>query len=532
MVTSLYLQFNARKGWRRWALAFLLGVLGAGAMAPLHGVFLLIPAMSGLLWLVFSRPMSRSGVRSAFGAGWWFGFGHFSAGLYWVANALLTFPDRFGWMAPFAVFGLAGVLAIFPACVTGLSRIFARNCSAIGRVFVFAALWTAIEWVRSWLFTGFPWNLIGNIWTFSDPMIQFAALSGVYGLSLVTVLVAAMPAILGTGDGWQLKGNPVRPLSLSALALVVLWGGGTMRLSGASADSVPQVRLRLVQPNIDQSLKWDRKQRPINFNEQLRMSAAPPASGAPLPTHVIWAETAAPYFIANEAGPRQAIAAATPKGGLIITGAPRTTPKREPVYKIWNSLHGINEQANIVGTYDKSHLVPFGEYMPLRNVLGINKLTAGSTDFSAGPGLRTLRLKGLPPVSPLICYEVIFPGQVVDRKDRPQWLLNVTNDGWYGVSSGPYQHFASARLRAVEEGLPLVRVANTGISGVIDGYGRVVAKLGLATKGILDSDLPRALGPTLYGRLGNWIVGLLVLMIAGAGFLMTPSHREGEMINL
>lgn len=257
------------------------------------------------------------------------------------------------------------------------------------------------------------------------------------------------------------------------------------------------------------------------------MSASPPASGAALPTHVIWAETAATYFLANKAGPRQAIAAVTPKGGLTLTGAPRTTPKRESVYKVWNSLHGIDEKASIVGTYDKSHLVPFGEYMPLRNVLGLDKLTAGATDFSAGQGPRTLRLKGLPPVSPLICYEVIFPGQVVDPKDRPQWLLNVTNDGWYGVSSGPYQHFAAARLRAVEEGLPLVRVANTGISGVIDGYGRVVAKLGLARKGILDSDLPRALGPTPYGRLGNWIVGLLVLMVAGAGFLMTTSRREG-----
>jgi len=521
--SRLYLRIIALNGWRRWALAFLLGVLGAGAMAPLHGVFLLLPAMTGLLWLVFSR----ASARSAFGVGWWFGFGHFSAGLYWVANALLTYPDRFGWLAPFAVLGLAAVLAVFPAAVAGLTRISSRQCSGVGRVFVFAALWIIFEWLRSWVFTGFPWNLIGSVWVFSEAMIQSTAIAGVYGLGLVTVIVAAMPAILAGDEDWATNAKSSLTLGITALALVVIWGGGAMRLSGASGEVVPEVRLRLVQPNIDQKLKWDRQHRQKNFNEQLRMSAAPPPPGAPSPSHVIWAETAATYFIANEANPRKAIARVTPKGGLIITGAPRTTLNKEPVYRVWNSLSAIDEEARVVGTYDKSHLVPFGEYMPFRGVLGFDKLTAGATDFSAGPGPLTLRLKGLPPVAPLICYEVIFPGRVLDKRDRPQWLLNLTNDGWYGISAGPYQHFAAARLRAVEEGLPLVRVANTGISGVIDGYGRVVSKLELGTKGTLDSDLPRALGPTPYGRLGDWIVIFFVLMAAGVGYLM-PSLRRGS----
>jgi apolipoprotein N-acyltransferase len=192
-------------------------------------------------------------------------------------------------------------------------------------------------------------------------------------------------------------------------------------------------------------------------------------------------------------------------------------------------MHGIDDAGNVVGTYDKFHLVPFGEYTPFRKIFKFSKITAGATDFSAGPGPRTLRLKGLPPVSPLICYEVIFPNQVVNSQDRPEWMLNLTNDGWYGASSGPYQHFDAARLRAVEEGLPLVRVANTGISGVIDGYGRVVSKLALGTKGTLDSVLPSSLSPTLYGRLGNWLVIFLILIIAGAGMLTNYKGNDPEI---
>lgn len=523
MKNKLYCKVIALGGWQCWLLAFLLGILGAGAMAPLHGVFLLFPALSGLLWLLFSA----SSARAAFGVGWWFGLGHFSAGLYWVANALLTYPDRFGGMAPFAVFGLAAVLALFPACVTVLTKLTARQCSGIGRVFVFAALWTFFEWLRSWLFTGFPWNLIGSVWTFSDPMIQVAALAGVFGLGLLTIVVAAMPAILANGDEWVVKGSPLRALILTGSALVVVWAGGTVRLSGASTDTVPDVRLRLVQPNIDQKMKWDRKHRLNNFNDQLAMSLAQPTTGADFPTHVIWAETAATYFISKDVNVRKALAGATPKGGLLMTGAPRTSAQSEPVYRVWNSFQVIDEEARIVGTYDKSHLVPFGEYMPFRWILSFAKITYGVTDFSAGSGPKTLRLKGLPPVSPLICYEVIFPGGVVDPQDRPAWLLNLTNDGWYGISSGPYQHFAAARLRAVEEGLPLVRVANSGISGVFDGYGRVIAKLGLAEKDVLDSALPSALGATLYGRFGNWIVILLIALVAGAGFLTKPRGWRG-----
>ena len=222
------------------------------------------------------------------------------------------------------------------------------------------------------------------------------------------------------------------------------------------------------------------------------------------------------------------LTAAVPDGGLLITGAPRATPRSAPARRVWNSLHALNADGEITATYDKQHLVPFGEYVPLKNLLGLKKLTEGLTDFTPGPGIRTLKLDGLPPFSPMICYEVIFSGRVTDRQARPEWLLNITNDAWYGTRTGPYQHFDQARLRAAEEGLPMARVAGTGISAIIDGYGRVLGKLDLGTKGVLDGGLPRPPGDwTLYGRLADWLVGLLVLVTIGVGFLMPGRPQDG-----
>ncbi|MBT7485291.1 MAG: apolipoprotein N-acyltransferase, partial [Rhodospirillales bacterium] len=233
-----------------------------------------------------------------------------------------------------------------------------------------------------------------------------------------------------------------------------------------------------------------------------------------------------PYFLAREKALMTAIGGITPAGGLTITGAIRGNDNSDTGRQIWNSLHAINSHGDIAGTYDKFHLVPFGEYVPFSSILKISKLTAGRTDFTPGSGLSTLKLPGLPPVGPLICYEVIFPGAVVDSRDRPDWLLNLTNDGWYGHSSGPYQHFASARLRAVEEGLPLVRVANTGISGVVDGYGRILARLDLGVSGVLDSPLPKKFfGTTFYAQWGDMPLILLLVVCGGlAIFTRKPNQ--------
>ncbi len=502
---------------RRFALSALSGAIAAAAFAPLYLLPLLVPALVGMVWLT---DTSR-GPRSAFAIGWWFGLGHFSAGLYWIGYAFLTFPDRYGWMAPFAVLGLSAGLAIFPAFVTMLLRLV--PIVGVGRILLFSGLWTFFEWLRGWMFTGFPWNLIGSAWVVSDAMIQAAAVAGVYGLSLLSVAVAAMPAVLADPCEGRGMGRNMAAIVTAFVALGLVWGAGTVRLAGASGETQPGIVLRLIQPNIEQKLKWRSDLRSRHVEDQIRMSLQ---DSKVAPTHVIWAETAVPFYLANEARLRRTIAGAVPPEGLLITGAPRTPSARGASFRVFNSLHAINRQGDIVATYDKFHLVPFGEYVPFRNILKFSKITEGGTGFTPGPGPRTLELPGLPPVGPLICYEVIFPGHVTDAGDRPKWLLNITNDGWYGISSGPYQHFAAARLRAVEEGLPLVRVANTGISGVIDAYGRTLSRLDLGSAGVLDSPLPVPLeGMTIYAELGNWAALMAIFAFALSGIIIGCKNR-------
>ncbi len=427
----------------------------------------------------------------------------------------MTKPDEFGWLAPIAPVALAALMALFPAAAAAATRL--SRTSGVGRVLVFAAAWTLFEWVRSWAFSGFPWNLIGSVWTFSDAMIQAGAFIGTYGLGLLTLAAAAMPAAL-VGERPGDEGAGLRPLvaALAVLALVGAGGSARLVLAGPS-ETVPDVRLRLVQPNIPQAEKWKPELRGQHFLSQLRMGSLP---GDPPPTHVIWAEAAAPFFLAETPEALALLAEATPEKGLSIVGTLRRSLPGEP-YQIWNSLLAVTRPGAVVAAYDKSHLVPFGEYVPFRSILGLSSVAAGAADFSAGYGIATLSLPGLPEVSPLICYEVIFPAAVTDRDRPPRWLLNLTNDGWYGQSPGPYQHFASARLRAVEEGLPLVRVANTGISAIIDAHGRVIDQLPLGAQGLIDGPLPVALASaTLYGRFGNAVVFALIAVVAAAGLAL------------
>ena len=431
-------------------------------MPPLFFVPALLLAFPGLLWLL-------SGVRrpsEAFWTGWFFGFGHFASGLYWVGIAFLVEAERFAAIMPVAVIGLAGGLAIFPALAILASWWLGHSLR--DRLILLAAFWLLAEWLRATVLTGFPWNLLGTVWAFSPAMLQFAALAGVWGLSVISLLAAGAPALLHE------PGNP-RPLrhrlpwTMGFLGLVVLiWAGGSLRLAAApepGTDLVPEVQLRLVQPAIPQRLKWVPELRAAHVAQLMRMTLQ---SGFEQTTHVVWPEAAVPFLLPEEEALRSSLGQAVPPDGLLLTGAPRArrSPPPDgnalavgPVAELWNSLHALDRQGDIVEIYDKFHLVPFGEYMPLRWIPGLTKLATGRVDFSPGPGPKTLRLSGLPTVSPLICYEVIFPGRVVapaDDAERPRWLLNLTNDAWFGISSGPYQHLAAARLRAVEEGLPLV----------------------------------------------------------------------------
>ncbi len=502
-------------GWRRQGLSIACGLCSAAALPPLYLVPLLIPAFCGLLLLLSgcARP------RQAALIGWSFGFGHFIAGLYWVGIAFLVDASRHAVLMPFAVAGLAAGLALFPA----LALYLVARCRLAGlaRVLLLAAAWLSVEWLRAWVLTGFPWNLLGTVWSFSPAMMQLAALTGVWGLSVLAVLAASAPVLwLEAGDR---KG---RRQAIALLLLPLLaWGGGAWRLALAPAvgsDTVEGVRLRIVQPVIDQALKWRPELRRQHLVRQMELSVA---KQGPSPTHVIWAETAVPFLLNQGSALPRSLSQVVPPGGLLLTGAPRGEAEGGD---LWNSLVAVDALGRLAGSYDKHHLVPFGEYVPLREFLPATKMTAGTRDFKPGLGRRTLDLAGLPPFSPLICYEVIFPGSVVaESSERPRWLLNITNDAWFGASSGPYQHFAAARLRAVEEGLPLVRAANTGISGVIDGYGRVVSSLTLNRVGVIDAPLPRANdGLTPYARVGNWAVLALIALLTAAAFLSAAGRRR------
>lgn len=509
-------------GWRRYGFALFLGVVAAAALSPVDMVPLLVVAFGGLVWLMDGSASRRDAAL----LGWSFGFGFFVAGLYWVAAALFVDIAQFWWLVPFAVLGLPAGLGIFTALAVLAAHEMSRRFGLLGsgRILALAACWAAAEWLRGHVLTGFPWNLVGYAWAGGFPgalaVLQLSALVGIYGLSLVTVLAAALPARLGDLD----RGRFWAPV-VAVLLIALPAAGGAWRLAGAQRDTVPGVTLRLVQPSIAQTLKNDPAAERQNFELLLKLSGS---AGADKVTTVIWPEAAAPPLLERLPDVRQLMAEIVPPGGLLITGAERAEPVQGwPPQHFWNSVVALDDRGEIVATYDKAHLVPFGEYVPLRGVLPMDKIAPSVGDFTAGPGPRTLKLAGLPPVSPLICYEAIFPGAVIDPAQRPAWLLNVTNDAWYGFTSGPFQHLAIARVRAVEEGLPLVRAANNGVSAVIDPYGRLIAKLNLDSIGVVDSPLPRALGPTAYQAIrDDAFFGSTLLLLALAAFLSRTHGRS------
>jgi apolipoprotein N-acyltransferase len=499
-------------GWRRYGLAFLLGVLLAGALPPVDVTPLIFVAFPGLLWL----DEGSRGIWASARLGYVFGLGFFLAGMYWVAAALFVDIGSFWWALPFAALGLPALLAFWPAAAllvtaVGSSRL---RLSPNARICLFVVAWSAAEWGRGQAFTGLPWNLVGYAWSGAFPgallFLQSAAWVGIYGVSFLTVLAASLLALFGTPSLLPLPAlRRAAPAFAAAALILVPAAAGAVRLNLLPTVSTA-TWLRLVQPSIPQSLKWDPAAAEANFHRLIELSASP--AEHPLAA-VLWPEAAATFLIERDAAHRDAIAAVAPKDGYVITGALRANPPPGPVTQVWNSIEAVDRSGTIRARYDKAHLVPFGEYVPLRELLPLPKITAGAIDLSAGPGAQTIALPGLPGVAPLVCYEAIFPGAAIDPEQRPAWILNVTNDAWYGRSSGPFQHFAIARTRAVEEGLPLVRVANNGISGVVDAAGRVLARTGLDAVTYADVALPEAGPPTLYSRAGDWL--FLLLLLAG-----------------
>ncbi len=513
--------------WRARAVAAGLGLLAAAALPPVYALPVLLVAVPGLIWLIDGTPTRRA----AFWIGTAFGFGHFIGALHWVSTALLVDAARFGWLVPVAVVGLAALVAPFP----GIAAALARTAWVPGpaRIAVLAGAWGVGEWLRGWVLTGLPWTPLGMVWMPFDGILQSAALWGVYGLSLVTMLMAGAPVVLAGDAGGLAVGRRLRfgVLIAAVLAVVGLEGVGRVRLAALDYAPEPHVALRLVQPAIPQEDKWRADLMGRNLRRYVTLSRTAGWESRDL---VIWGETAVPWPLNLSPEARREVAAAAPPGGLLMTGAPRRSPLDVTPPQVWNSLFVLDGGGRVRATYDKVHLVPFGEYVPLGDLLPLDKITAGSVDFSPGSDLVSMDLGGgVPPVSPLICYEVIFPGAVMPgavgtgETGRPVWMVNLTNDGWYGRSIGPYQHFQTTRLRAIEEGVPLVRVANTGISGIIGPEGRVRDALNLQEQGILDGDLPPALaGRTLFSRFGNAVPLFLSTVFLGLGaFLHLRTRR-------
>ena len=495
-------------GWRRLLLAFIMGAAAVAAFAPFHIIPALAPSFAVLVWLTTSSAR----VRDAAVAGLAFGLGHFVAGLYWISGAFMVVGGPAAIAAWPAVVGLSLFLALYPAaaCAAYRSLVSPAAPFAIPQAVLFASLWTLSEWLRGWVLTGFPWNPVGSVWAASDIMLQVTSLVGVYGLGWATVFAASAFAGSWWQGGWRQGGWHVAAASVGVLLAVA--ATGTFRLGEApdvGVDHVEDVRLRLVQPHIPQRMKWIGELRPRHVQDQVALSLQPGDADAQRPTHVIWAETAIPFYVNGDELLLQQLAMAVPPGGRLIAGGLRRDGGAR-----YNSLFVIDESGRIESSYDKTHLVPFGEYMPLADLIPFRKLTSGAVDFTPGGHRVSTAATGVPPFQALICYEAIFPGGVVGRDGaRPQWLLNVTNDAWYGISSGPHQHFALVRIRAVEEGLPVVRVANTGISAVVDPFGRVVSSLALGARGVIDTDLPKAAEPTVFSMTGNVPVVVACILV-------------------
>lgn len=499
-----------------------LGALAAGLAAGLaHPPFGLLLGLLGYgLMMRLAETEGERPLRSAFFRGWLAGVGYFAVSVWWVTEAFLVDAAAHGWMAPFALLFLAGGLALF----WGLAALAYRVARPRGltRVLVFAGALAGLEWVRGHVFTGFPWNLPGETWAAGGAASQAASVIGSYGLSWITIAIAAAPAL--AFDATPRKGRAIA-VGVAAAALAGLYGFGAARLSRAPEASPSAPLVRIVQADIDQKDKW----RPENLDQIITTYVA--LSRRPgTPDVIVWPEGALPAVINDLLAPGSPyvgrLAAAAAPGQTLLMGANRAgiSPTGEVDY--YNSLIALRRVGGgfkVTGVYDKHRLVPFGEFLPFGDLatrLGIRSLVHMPEDFTAGPEPAPLRLEGAPPVQPLICYEALFPriaSEGVARAGfRPEWLLNVSNDAWFGATSGPWQHLNIASYRAIEEGTPIVRATPTGVSAMIDAHGRIVdgARLGLGESGVIDARLPPALKPPPYVRWGDGPFAALLVLSA------------------
>jgi apolipoprotein N-acyltransferase len=490
-------------GWRADLCAMLAGMVTAAALPPVNAVPVLLVTIPVLLMLIAASPRPIVAGRRGF----FFGFGLNLLGLYWITEAILFEADEFWWLVPLAVPGLSAAVAMFIAIPSAIARLARPGWPA---ALALAGSWEAADLVRQFFATGFPWNLLGSVWEIpgyvGDTMIQLASLIGVHGLTLLTLLVAATPLL---GRGWRIAG----------LLLLAGWCGfGVVRLD-QPAPPPAGVKVLMIQGNVAQGQKWDRALMVAIFRHYLDLTRQAVASVHGQSAVVVWPETASPALLQTDAPARRMIAEAA-GGNQSLIGSVRFDEHDRPR----NSLFALGSDGTIEGIYDKWHLVPFGEYQPTWLPAALQFIPGDG--FASGPGPRTLHVPGLPAVGALICYEAIFPAQVIDSGDRPAWMVNVTNDAWFGNSTGPRQHLAAVRMRSVEEGLPVMRAANTGISAAFDAYGHEMIHLGMQKTGYLSVDLPGALQPTLFSRFGLLLPAGLCAVVLVAAFGVRTIARK------
>jgi apolipoprotein N-acyltransferase len=509
---------------------FAAGALASLAQAPFDFPLAAFVAFPVLVWILDGAVAApeRRGLRRlapAFGLGWLFGFGYFLNGLWWTGNALLVEADLFAWALPLAVVGLPALLAVF----YGLACAAAKTCWSddIGRIAALAVAFAVAEWLRAVLFTGFPWNAIGYAAMPVPVAMQSSAVLGFTGMNALTVFVFSLPALLAGRVHLKIG----LALGVALIALHLGYGAARLSLSAPQADDA--IAVRIIQPSILQSQKWDMAERDRIFEAHLELSRRPVEDGRPRPDIILWPETSVPFLFSERPDALAALGATIGEGQRLLAGIVRAQEESGEAVSYYNSIVVIDSSGEIVDAFDKVHLVPFGEYLPFQDFLsrfGLRQLAQNVGGFSAGTTRRPLDLGNGIGGLPFICYEVIFPGVAPRGETNARLIVNVTNDAWFGDTPGPYQHFRQARLRAVETGLPMVRAANNGISAAVDGYGRVIDGLALDAVGVLDVEVPLTRADALVPPVRSHHIGWSVVLVMAVAALAC-NRRSRVLIN-
>ncbi|SFK39803.1 apolipoprotein N-acyltransferase [Methylocapsa palsarum] len=611
----LYAALVSARGWRRRLIAFAAGAVGALAMAPFDFMPAMIVSMTAAVWLIdacveaapakqehipiglnpsnlqdyaqafdsgaisdrshdFMRSESAlaarlrlpAGAWSAFGAGWWWGFGYFVAGLWWLGAAFLVDADEFLWALPLGVAGLPAYLAIFPGFGFMLARLLWSPGS--GRLFALAAGLGLTEWLRGHVLTGFPWNNFGMALGGNLVTAQLASIVGLYGLTVISVAMFSAPAAVCSPRAKLTPRSAASPVLAALAALAAIIGFGELRLGEPDPGVTPGIAIRIMQPNLALDAKFRPENKVAILSHYLNLAGRPAEDAAfehATATLHVWPESAFPFVLSRDAWALDKIGAFLPPDSFLFTGAARAQEAAQeaadeaaeqaarrdeadngaddedplassaPSVKFYNAIQVVSAGGLILDNYDKVHLVPFGEYLPLESLLrrlGLRQFIHVPGGFSPGSARASLSAPGLPKAAPLVCYEAIFPGEVVPDdplSERPGYLLNVTNDGWFGQTAGPHQHFAQVRLRAIEEGLPVVRAANSGVSAIIDAYGRVLRELPLGATGVLDGPLPLRIAPPLFARFPRGAT--ILVWFAALAIAFVSHHRTLTKMN-